>query len=227
MDSERNDLGSLTPMDDALFGDVASLIDSARQRVAASVNSELVMLYWSIGKRVREDVLGGERAAYGQDTVKRLAARLTVSYGRGYSYSALTRMMKFADMYPEGQIVAPLAQQLTWTNITELLTISDQLDCPDIARTIEPEPLSCRSGHMVARGCHPLGRSAVVGGPTASTDMSSQATCGAYALVSPHAPPPFGLRSDSGKAALVVSCGTRGSACAPAREATTGWTTMT
>ena len=51
--------------DDALFGDVADLIDSARRRAAAAVNSELVMLYWSVGKRVREEVLGGERAAYG------------------------------------------------------------------------------------------------------------------------------------------------------------------
>jgi predicted nuclease of restriction endonuclease-like (RecB) superfamily len=111
---------------DALFGDVATLIEGARRRAAASVNSELVMLYWSIGKRVHEEVLGGERAAYGQDTVKRLAARLTQRYGRGYSYSALTRMMKFAHMYPDSQIVAPLAQQLTWTNITVILTIGDQ-----------------------------------------------------------------------------------------------------
>ncbi|MDZ4063698.1 MAG: DUF1016 N-terminal domain-containing protein, partial [Coriobacteriia bacterium] len=63
-----------------LFGDVASLIDGARQRAAASVNSELVMLYWSIGKRVREEVLGGERAAYGQQVVGRLAERLTARY---------------------------------------------------------------------------------------------------------------------------------------------------
>ncbi len=113
-------------VEEALFGDVAGLIDGARIRAAAAVNSELVMLYWSVGKRVREDVLGGERAEYGQDTVKRLAARLTATYGRGYTYSALSRMMKFAHLYPEEGIVAPLAQQLTWTNIAELLTIDEQ-----------------------------------------------------------------------------------------------------
>jgi predicted nuclease of restriction endonuclease-like (RecB) superfamily len=102
------------------------LIESAHRRAAIAVNSELVMLYWSVGKRVREEVLGGERAAYGQDTVKRLAARLTSTYGRGYSHSALTRMMKFAHLYPDGQIVAPLAQQLTWTNITAILSIPDK-----------------------------------------------------------------------------------------------------
>jgi predicted nuclease of restriction endonuclease-like (RecB) superfamily len=35
-------------------------------------------------------------------------------------------MMKFAHLYPDKGIVAPLAQQLTWTNIVELLTISEQ-----------------------------------------------------------------------------------------------------
>lgn len=74
---------ALAPDDNALFGDVSELIDHARHRAAASVNSELVMLYWSVGKRIREEVLGGKRARYGQEVVKRLAAKLTSRYGRG------------------------------------------------------------------------------------------------------------------------------------------------
>jgi hypothetical protein len=67
---EHNDSGSIRPANgDALYGDVAGLIDGARQSVAATVNSELVMLYWSVGKRVREEVLGGERGEYGQQHV--------------------------------------------------------------------------------------------------------------------------------------------------------------
>jgi predicted nuclease of restriction endonuclease-like (RecB) superfamily len=121
-----DDPTAMTPADDALFGDIASLIDSARQRAVVAVNSELVMLYWSVGKRVREGVLGGERAEYGRDTVKRLAARLSQRYGRGYSYSALTRMMKLAAWHPGMEIVATLSQQLTWSHLVELLTIADQ-----------------------------------------------------------------------------------------------------
>jgi hypothetical protein len=52
-------------VDDALLGDVTDLIERARTRAASAVNTELVTLCWSIGKRVREDVLGGERAEYG------------------------------------------------------------------------------------------------------------------------------------------------------------------
>lgn len=71
--------------DEMLFSDVAALIDGAHSRAAAAVNSELVLLYWGIGKRIREDVLSGRRAEYGALVITRLAERLTARYGRGYS----------------------------------------------------------------------------------------------------------------------------------------------
>ncbi len=111
--------------DDALFGDVAGLIERARTRAAVAVNSELVMLYWSVGKRIREEVLGGQRAAYGQDVVKRLAAGLTERFGSGYTYTALTRMVKFAEWIDDEQIVATVSQQLSWSHIVETLALPE------------------------------------------------------------------------------------------------------
>ena len=121
------DLATTQPSDDALFGDVAGLIDGARQRAATAVNSELVMVYWSVGKRVREEVLGGERGAYGQEVVKRLAVRLTARFGRGWGQRNLERMLRFSESYPLLEIASPVASQLTWTNISELLAIDEQL----------------------------------------------------------------------------------------------------
>jgi hypothetical protein len=66
----RNNGSAMPGDDDALFGDVAGLIDGARQRVAAAVNGELVMLYWSVGKRMREEVFGGS----GRRTGSRLSS---------------------------------------------------------------------------------------------------------------------------------------------------------
>lgn len=117
------------PLEDALFGDLASLIDQARVRVATTINSELVMLYWGIGKRIRDEVLGGERAAYSEGVVERLAERLAARFGRGYSRRNLFRMVQFAELYPDDRIVSPPAAQLTWTNIVELLTIDEQAKC--------------------------------------------------------------------------------------------------
>ncbi len=118
--------GIETTGDEELFGDVVTLIERARTRAAVAVNSELVMLYWSVGKRIREEVLGGERAAYGEQVVRRLATQLTERYGRGWSQRGLERMVRFADVYSSREIATPLAPQLTWTNICELLTIADQ-----------------------------------------------------------------------------------------------------
>ena len=115
-----------TPDDDVLFGDISDLIDRTHQRVAASVNSELVMLYWSVGKRIREGILGGKRAEYGQEVVNGLATRLTERYGRGWSRQNIERMIRFAAWLPDFEKCSPLASKLTWTNITEQLTISDQ-----------------------------------------------------------------------------------------------------
>jgi predicted nuclease of restriction endonuclease-like (RecB) superfamily len=123
---DADDLSAGAPADDALFGDVTCLIDSARQRVAAAVNSELVMLYWSVGKRVREEVLRGERGAYGQQVVSRLAARLTERYGRGWSRQNIERMIGFAAWLPDREKCSTLSGILSWSHFAELLTTSEQ-----------------------------------------------------------------------------------------------------
>ena len=41
----------------------------ARQDVARSVNSSLVLLYWKVGQRIRTDVLKEKRAGYGEEIV--------------------------------------------------------------------------------------------------------------------------------------------------------------
>lgn len=101
----------LLPQEDSLLSDLALLIEDARVRVATTVNSELVMLYWGIGKRIRDDVLGGERASYREGVVERLAERLVARFGRGYSRRNLFRMIQFAELYPDFRIVPPLAAQ--------------------------------------------------------------------------------------------------------------------
>ncbi|HEV7590002.1 MAG TPA: DUF1016 N-terminal domain-containing protein, partial [Longimicrobium sp.] len=53
----------------ALLDDVRSLIDSARLQTARAVNSAMVVTYWSIGERIRREVLGDDRAEYGKQVV--------------------------------------------------------------------------------------------------------------------------------------------------------------
>jgi hypothetical protein len=68
-----------------LLGDIRHLIEAAREQTARSVNSTLVIMYWQIGKRIREDVLRNERAEYGDEILQTLSEKLTEEYGRGFS----------------------------------------------------------------------------------------------------------------------------------------------
>lgn len=112
---------------DRLLSDIRSLIEQARQEVARTVNSAMAALYWSIGKRIREDILGQRRADYGEQIVSSLATQLTAEYGRGFTISNLSRMMAFADRFPEERIVAALSQQLSWSHFVEIIPMEDSL----------------------------------------------------------------------------------------------------
>jgi predicted nuclease of restriction endonuclease-like (RecB) superfamily len=110
-----------------LVGDVRRLIEAARRRAAATVNTELTLLYWRIGERVRTEVLRAARAAYGEQVIIALALRLERDYGRGFSEKSLRRMVQFAEVFPDEQIVASLSRQLTWSHFLVLLPLDAPL----------------------------------------------------------------------------------------------------
>lgn len=110
-----NTLKTVTPERelDGLYRDVKELIEQSKAHVVSHVNQTLVLTYWQIGKMIRTELLGNDRADYGDATVKRLAQRLQIDYGSGFSYSSLTRMRKFFEFMSDQSIVATLSQQLT------------------------------------------------------------------------------------------------------------------
>ena len=113
--------------DPKLLHELRTLIHSVRARVATAVNSELTMLHWRIGKRLLAENLHEGRADYGQQILTSLSQQLAVEFGKGFSYSALTRMVRFAELFPDERIVVSLVQVLSWTHILALLPIKDTL----------------------------------------------------------------------------------------------------
>jgi predicted nuclease of restriction endonuclease-like (RecB) superfamily len=111
----------------SLIDDVQELIDGARARVAAAVNAELTSLYWQIGRRIRQDVLGGTRAEYGQEIIAGLARQLTAAYGRGWSEKQLRHCVRVAEVFADEAIVSALRRQLSWTHLKTLIYIEDPL----------------------------------------------------------------------------------------------------
>ena len=119
------DTKAIEQVSDNLFQGVAGIIDDARQRVVVYVNKHANMMFWQIGHFIIEDLGYRQYSAYGDKILATLSQRLTARYGRGYTYSAVTRMMKVARFYPEEEMFATLSQTLTWSHFLELVTIED------------------------------------------------------------------------------------------------------
>lgn len=127
-----------------LVSDVRRLIESSRAQLASAVNSALTLLYWHIGQRIRDEVLQGERAEYGERIVANLARQLGNDYGRGFSAKNLHHMLRFAEAYPDAQIVSTLSRQLAWSHFLELIYLKDPLQRDFYAQMCSQERWSVR-----------------------------------------------------------------------------------
>ena len=114
----------------SLITDLRQIIEQARSHVAATANHELTMMYWHIGERINREMLGNQRAEYGKQIVASVARQLREEYGsKGFEIRNIRRMMQFAVLFPNEQIVSQAATQLTWSHFMEVLPLKD-----DIAR---------------------------------------------------------------------------------------------
>lgn len=90
--------------------DIVALLEAARHAAARSVNALMTASYWEIGRRIVEFEQGGrDRAAYGEDLIKRLGADLTRQFGRGFGWRNLAQMRSFYLAWPAEQILQTLS----------------------------------------------------------------------------------------------------------------------
>lgn len=110
-----------------LFADLRELVLSARRRVATTVNSEAIMLYWSVGMRVKTDILKNKRAAYGEELVMRTAAFMSSEFGNGWNIKTLRHCLRGAETFSKDQIVYAVRRQLSWTHLKSVMYLDDDL----------------------------------------------------------------------------------------------------
>lgn len=109
-----------------LFSDLAQIIEQGKQQAVAQVNSTLTITYWHIGKKINEHILKQERAVYGKEMVATVSKQLVQSYGKGFELKNLYRMMRFAEVFVDFPIVAPLVRQLSWSHFLILIPLKNQ-----------------------------------------------------------------------------------------------------
>lgn len=124
------DMGNMPPMPASsakLPSDYGSYIEglkarirTAQLRAGLAANSEMVMLYWSIGRDILDRQ---EHADWGAKIIDQVSADLRRAFPtmRGLSSRNLKYMRAFAKAWPEEQIVQDRLAQLTWFHQIALL----------------------------------------------------------------------------------------------------------
>lgn len=106
-----------------IFDNIKELVISSRNRVYTTVNTEMLNLYWNIGKAIMEIQQGDERASYGETVLEKLSQKLTTEFGKGFSKRNLERMRKFYIYFP---IATTVSTQLSWSHYLELLKVDEE-----------------------------------------------------------------------------------------------------
>jgi predicted nuclease of restriction endonuclease-like (RecB) superfamily len=103
-----------------LLADLKQRIQTAQLRAALSVNRELVLLYWGIGR----EILGRQKQdGWGSRVIERLASDLRSAFPglQGLSPRNLGYMKAFAEAWPEEAILQQLVAKLPWGHNVRLI----------------------------------------------------------------------------------------------------------
>lgn len=103
------------------LADLKQRIQSAQQRASMSVNRELVLLYWQIGRDIleRQQVQG-----WGAKVIDQLAHDLTAAFPdmKGFSRRNLLYMRSFAEQWPDLEFVQQAVAQIPWGHNILIIT---------------------------------------------------------------------------------------------------------
>jgi predicted nuclease of restriction endonuclease-like (RecB) superfamily len=111
---------------DDLYGQIRTILQTARQRSYRAVNLAMIEAYWQIGQQIVEHEQGGEqRAAYGKRILSALALRLSDEFGKGYTHSNLRNFRQFYQTFSYEEICDALRSNLTWTHYRLLMRIEN------------------------------------------------------------------------------------------------------
>jgi predicted nuclease of restriction endonuclease-like (RecB) superfamily len=110
-----------------LLNSIIGLIDMVRQNVARTINQELTLLYWNIGKNINDDVLKNNRADYGKKIIPELSDALTNKYGIGFSKRNLQGFIKLSSVFEDITILQTVSAKLSWSHLHNLIYIENPL----------------------------------------------------------------------------------------------------
>ncbi len=103
------------------FKHITTLIHDARKRTFQKVNSELLQLYWCVGKYISEKI---KSANWGSAIVDKLVEYIKQNEPeiKGFNRRNLFRMREFYETYTDNSKVSTLWTQLSWSHHRHILS---------------------------------------------------------------------------------------------------------
>lgn len=121
--SDKPDINDNPKLLDSIIG----LIDQTRHYVAKTVNQELTLLYWKIGKSINDEILKNDRADYGKKLIPSLSVVLTTKYGIGFNKRNLQSFIKLNTTIQDITILHTVCAKLSWSHIRTLIYIESDI----------------------------------------------------------------------------------------------------
>ncbi|MCD8539954.1 MAG: PDDEXK nuclease domain-containing protein [Leadbetterella sp.] len=96
-----------------VFYQLRKKVKETRQKAFLSVNTQLLTLYWNIGKVVSEQV---KHANWGAKVIERLSKDLRNEFSdmKGLSFRNIKYMRQFAETYPDREFGQQIVAQIPW-----------------------------------------------------------------------------------------------------------------
>lgn len=118
--------GGVQVDEDALYNRVSEIIEYRKSRAGAYANREVTLMYWEVGEHINSVVLDGGRAAYGKNILSTLSTKLIIKYGNSFYVENIYRMMRFAKVFADFEILSTPSTKLSWSHFCEIMRVKTE-----------------------------------------------------------------------------------------------------
>jgi len=115
-----------TEQENIVFSNVSQIIEKRKFNVISTANSQIILMFWEIGKYINSVILGTERAEYGKKILSTVSTKLVENYGKSFVEANLYRMKRFATVFCDINAIVNFIPFLSWSHFCEIMRIKDE-----------------------------------------------------------------------------------------------------
>jgi hypothetical protein len=117
---------SIVNDENQLFSNISLIIDKRKFNAVSSANSQIIVMFWEIGKYINLNLLEETRADYGKKILSTVSTKLVEKYGKSFVEANLYRMKRFASIFPDISAIIDFTPFLSCSHFCEIMRIKNE-----------------------------------------------------------------------------------------------------